>query len=58
MEKGAQSCLGQVLAAGGTQVTAGGMKVSMGGMQVAHKRDAGGTLNCPARPLEASIRWR
>ena len=72
MEKGAQSCLGQVLAAGGTQVTAGGMQVStggtqvsMGGMQVstggtkvARGRDTGGTLSCPAHFLEASIRRR
>ena len=56
MEKGAQSYLRQVFAAGGMQVTAGGMKVSMGGMQVAHGRDIGGSLNCPARLLEASFR--
>ena len=65
MEKGAQSCLGQVLAAGGTQVTAGGTKVSTGGTkvstggtQVAHGWDVGGTLSRLARPLEASIRRR
>ena len=58
MEKGTQSCLGQVLAAGGTQVTVGGMKVSMGGTQVAHGRDKGGSQSRPARLLEASIRWR
>ena len=44
MEKGARSCLGQVLATGGMQVTTGGMKVSTGGTQVARGRDAhGGT---------------
>ena len=32
MEKGARSYLGQVFAAGRTQVTAVGMQVSMGGM--------------------------
>ena len=58
MEKGARSYLGQVLAAGGTQVTMGGTKVSMGGMQVAHGRDIGRTLSHPVRPLEASIRRR
>ena len=34
MEKGAQSYLGQVFAAGGTQVSAGGMQTAMGRMQV------------------------
>ena len=56
MEKGARSYLGQVFTAGGMQVTAGGTKVSMGGMQVTHGWDAGGSLSCPARLLEASIR--
>ena len=58
MEKGARSCLGQVLAAGGTQVTAGGTKVSTGGTQVARGWDMGGTLSRPDRLLEASIGWR
>ena len=50
MEKGAQSCLGQVLAVGGMQVTAGGTQVSTGrtqvstgGMQVSNGRDK----SCP-----------
>ena len=34
MEKGARSYLGQVFAAGGTQVSAGGMQATMGRMQV------------------------
>ena len=34
IEKGAQIYPGQVLAAGGTQVTTGGTQVSMGGTQV------------------------
>ena len=38
MEKGAQSYPGQVLAAGGTQVTVGGTKVSTGGTKVSTGR--------------------
>ena len=34
MEKGARNYLGQVFAAGRTQITAGGMQVSRGGMQL------------------------
>ena len=56
MEKDAQSYLGQVFAAGGTQVTAGGMKVSMGGTKVTRRWDISGSLSCPARLLEASFR--
>ena len=65
MEKGAQSYPGQVLTVGGMQVTAGGTQVftgwtqvSTGGTKVARGWDAGGTLSCPARFLEASIRQR
>ena len=70
MEKGAQSCLGQVLATGtGRKCTAGGTqvgrdkvptwdKVPTGGTQVARGRDVGGTLSRPARFLEVSIRRR
>ena len=54
---------GQVLAAGGTQVTTGGTQlptggtqVSTGGTKVARGRDVGGTLSRPAHFLEASIR--
>ena len=47
MEKGTQSCLGQVLAAGGMQVTAGGTQVSTGGTKVSNGRDE----SCPRAGL-------
>ena len=56
MEKGARSYLGQVFAAGRTQVSVGGTQVSVGRMQVSHGRDAGGSLSHPARLLEVSFR--
>ena len=61
MEKGAQSYPGQVLTAGGTQVSTGGTQVFTGGTQVAtgrtkvaRGRDAGGTPKLSS-PLSRSI---
>ena len=42
----------------GRKLPAGGTQMSTGGTKVARGQDAGGTLSCPARPLEASIKRR